>query len=321
MDRDDADEALVRAAREGGGDDELAAPLHEMRGELIAPASPQSRWNHLAAMRRAAAEQAGELPGAAAADVPVEATVATEVPRRRSHRAVALVAAATVGVLGVTGGLAAAGRLPRPAQDRVADLAEVVGIDLPDHDNAREIGPGNGREILRPTSPTNGASGVAPAVGPRGPGATGTQPGSSGSAPGHSSTDRGRSEEAPGHSKGTPGDTGTTPPGQSGEQPGSGNPPGQDGDGNGNAGTGNGNAGNPPGQTGSNGNGNSGSPPGQTGSNGKGSSGTPPGQSRGKSGDAPGQNKSSLVSPGSSGNAPSQVTGTAGSSSVQGTDQ
>src|SRR3954466_3210165 len=105
MDRDDADEALVRAARECGSDDELATQLHALRDELTAPAAPQARWHHLAAMRRAAAHPTVELPGEATDGLPTP----TEVPRRRSHRAMVLVAAATVGVLGLTGGLAAAG--------------------------------------------------------------------------------------------------------------------------------------------------------------------------------------------------------------------
>jgi hypothetical protein len=160
MDRDGADEALVRAARAGDGDDELAAPLHALREELRVPGSEQARWNHLAAMRRAAADPTVELPGEAAST------------RRRGHRAVVLVAAATVGVLAVTGGLAAAGRLPRVAQNRVADFAEIVGVDLPKHDDSS-------RDLDRPVTPSTapGRTGVAPAVGPTGPGATGTLPG------------------------------------------------------------------------------------------------------------------------------------------------
>src|SRR4051812_2270045 len=249
MDRDDADEALVRAAREGGGDDEVAARLHALREELRAPVPDQARWNHLAAMRRAA-DPTVVLPVDPTAELPVEATVAVATSRPRG-RVVVLVAAATVGVLGLTGGLAAAGRLPRPAQDRVARFAEVVGIDLPDHDDTRDVGPGNGREIIRPrtTTPAAGATGTAPPAGPRGPGAAGTLPGASGSAPGHSQTGPGGSENAPGHTKdptGTttpPGSSGNAP-GQSGEQPG--NEPGQSGS--------NGNSGNAPGQSGSTGN-------------------------------------------------------------------
>jgi hypothetical protein len=292
MDRDDADEAVVRAAREGGGDDELAAQLHELRRDLTAPASSQTRWNHLAAMRRAAADPTVEVPVDPTAELPLEETVAARTrtwgPGRR--RAAVLVAAATVGVVGLTGGLAAAGRLPPPAQDRVADLAKVVGIHLPDHDDARDVGPGNGREIIRPTTTRAGASGTAPPVGPRGPGATGTLPGSSGSAPGHAPTGPGSSELAPGHTKdpGTPADGGSgTPPGQSGGDHGS--------------------SGTPPGTTGSHGNGNPGSPPGHTGPTGP----------TGNNGKAPGRDGSN----GKSEIAPGHTKGTTGSSPVQGTDQ
>lgn len=281
MDRDDADEALVRAAREGG-DDELAAQLHALREALSAPASPQARWNQLAAMRRAAADPTVELPVEPTTELPVEAAVGTTPRRRRRQRAVVLVAAATVGVLGLTGGLAAAGRLPAPAQHRVADVVKVVGIDLPDHDESRDVGPGNGREIVRPTTtPTAGVSTTAPPVGPRGPGATGTLPGSSGSAPGHSPTGPGNSENAPGHTGANPGSSGDSP-GPTGA---------------------NGNPGHGPAGPGANEN-----------------PGTTPSQPPGSSEDAPGHNKSSIA-PGNSGNAPGHNKDTAGSSSVQGTDQ
>jgi hypothetical protein len=239
-------------------------------------------------MRRAAADPTVELPVEATAELPVDQAVATSAPHRRRHRAAVLVAAATVGVLGLTGGLAAAGRLPHAAQDRVADVAQVVGIDLPNHDDARDVGPGNGRENLRLPTPNPGANDISPPVGPQGPGATGTLPGSSGSAPGHSPIGPGSSEDAPGHTQGTTGDTATTspgssanPPGRSGEEPGgSGNAPGHqtdDGD---------------------------------------------PGSTPGSSGSAPGQNKTSSGDvPGKSGDAPGRNNDTAGSSSVQGTDQ
>jgi hypothetical protein len=296
MDRDDAEEALVRAAREGGGDDELAAPLHALREELLVPAPAQARWNHLAAMRRAASDPTAEQTVEPAVDVAAGA----EAPRRRSPRAVVLVAAATVGVVGLTGGLAAAGRLPRVAQDRVADVAEIVGVELPRHDDSST-------DVDRPTPPTTtpGVSGTAPAAGARGPGATGTLPGSSGSAPGHSPTGPGSSERAPGHTKDTSGNAGTTPPGSSGSAPGqSGGAPGHGGS-----------PPNPP------------NPP-SVPTTAPGSSGTAPGRSGGEpgnSGAAPGQRKKQTgapsVAPGSSGTAPGHTKGTAGSSSVQGTDQ
>ncbi len=302
MDRDDADEALVRAAREGGGKDELIAPLHALRDELRVPAPAQARWNHLAAMRRAAADPTVESPIDPTAELPT--AVAPEAARRRNHRALVLVAAATVGVVGLTGGLAAAGRLPRPAQDRVSDFAEIVGVDLPRHEDSTDID--------RPSTPSTapGRTGVAPAAGTRGPGATGTPPGASGSAPGHSPTGPGRSGSAPGHTKDTTGDTPTTAPGSSGSAPGrTGGSPG--------------NPGNAPGHT-----------EGTTDTTAPGNSGNAPGHNKttersgaapGNSGNAPGQTtqdaSGSTGAPGNSGNAPGQTKDTAGSSSVQGSDQ
>ena len=54
MDAVDTDEDLLAAARGGGSDDDLAAYLHALRDELTRPGTPEQRWNHVAAVRRAA---------------------------------------------------------------------------------------------------------------------------------------------------------------------------------------------------------------------------------------------------------------------------
>src|SRR6476646_8214858 len=103
--------------------DSLSLQLQSLRVDLCRAPSAQARWNHLAAMRRA------RQPA----------------PARRGVRGVAAIAAATVGLVAVTTGLAAADRLPGPAQDQVAKLAEIVGLDLP----------GNNRPADPPRAPTD----------------------------------------------------------------------------------------------------------------------------------------------------------------------
>src|SRR5215203_2396085 len=93
-------------------DDEFDGILRALRDELTQPPSSRARWNHIAAMRRAA----------------------PDTPARQIHlksRALVAVGGATVGLLALTTALAAAGRLPEVAQDRVARVAETVGLNLP----------------------------------------------------------------------------------------------------------------------------------------------------------------------------------------------
>jgi len=148
--------------------DALDALFAELRDELATPLSVEVASRHLDELSAAASE--GSF-------------------RRRSPVLRATVAAATcVTLLGVTGGLAAAGALPGPLQDGVAEIAEVVGIDLP------------------------GASGHAPGHQPDDP----NQPGKSEHAPGRQPDDPtqpGKSEHAPGQQ--TKGETpGATAPGR-----------------------------------------------------------------------------------------------------------
>ena len=239
------DEAVIRAVTRGAspsvGRDPLARQLRAVRDELCRPPAATARWNHLAAMRRA-------VPSA-----------------RRGPRNALAIAVATVGIVGVSTGLAAAGRLPAPAQAQAARLAEIVGVDLPDHDQSpaatngepmrvrvtanvplgtpgRAYGasaaatkhPGVGRTPPGRSAPAPGAV-AAPDDGPgRGegtehaPGQTGTAPGLSGSAPGQSGSAPGHTGTAPGQSGSAPGQSGSAP-GQSGTAPGqSGSAPGHD---------------------------------------------------------------------------------------------
>src|SRR5215471_12315162 len=86
------DEALIDAVAHGEAatdTDPLVAQLRAMRDELCVAPSGEARWNHVAAMRRAARADG-----------------------TRRVRTLTVIAAATVGVLGVTTGLAAADRLP-----------------------------------------------------------------------------------------------------------------------------------------------------------------------------------------------------------------
>ena len=65
--------------------------------------------------------------------------------RRRRLRALALPVAATVGVLGLTGGLAVAGELAGPAQRQASRLARAVGWEIPE-----SSGRSNNRPDTRP---------------------------------------------------------------------------------------------------------------------------------------------------------------------------
>jgi hypothetical protein len=240
------------------GLDELGLQLLGMRDELCEAPDAQTRWNHLAAMRRA---------------------VPTARPRRTA-RGVAAVAAATVSVLALTAGLAAANQLPKSAQDRAARLAEIVGVDLPGNDHQSDpshstpstTAPGSTTANDGRTPSTGSSGGDGSTVAPANQGtATSPAPGQSGSAPGQSGTAPGHSGSAPGQSGSTPGQSGSTPgqsgtgPDQTGTSPGkSGSAPGQSGTAPGKSGTAPGHAETAP---------------------------TDPDTSPGKSGDAPGHNK------------------------------
>jgi hypothetical protein len=219
-----ADEAQIHAAvygvtPSGGPPDELGAHLRSVRSNLVHPPDAQARWNHLAAMRKA-----------------------TAAPPRRTHvRGLIAVAAATVGLVGVTTGLAAADRLPQAAQNQVARLAEYVGVDLPGNEPSPAAGSGSepGADSPRPAPVATRAKAATPPFVPLPPSKVGDAAGAErGPASGAGSPPRGSSPatDAPGRSGETPPQTGSTPggavvpPGQSGSGPGqSGSAPGDDG--------------------------------------------------------------------------------------------
>jgi hypothetical protein len=80
------------------------------------------------------------------------------VPRRRQMRA-KMAAAASAGLLALSGGMAAAGALPSAAQQQVSSALAKVGIDVPRGDRGRGH-PGVGSHVPRPDNadPAGGAS-------------------------------------------------------------------------------------------------------------------------------------------------------------------
>ena len=191
------------------GLDELGLQLLAMRDEICEAPDPQTRWNHLAAMRRA---------------------VPTARPRRTA-RGVAVVAAATISVMMLTAGLAAANRLPKVAQDQAARWAEIVGVNLPGNDHQSDgahstpstTAPGPTSAKNNGTTSPGSSSGDANPVDPANPGTSTGTPGQSGSAPGQTGSTPGQSGTTPGSSGAAPGQTGSTP-GKSGTAPGHSDP-------------------------------------------------------------------------------------------------
>lgn len=107
-------------------DEQLAQVLRELRAELTSAPSEDVAERHLAAITAAAAGAAHEAP-----------TPAPVGRLRRWGRRVAAAGAlkiatvATAAVAVTSGGLAATGNLPQPAQDRVSDVLSNVGIHVP----------------------------------------------------------------------------------------------------------------------------------------------------------------------------------------------
>lgn len=114
----------ILSGRTKGADDPLVAGLgvafDELRRELLGDPAPGVAARHLAAMT--------EASEASSASSDRRMRMARKWKPLRPARLVA-VGLATAVVLFV--GLAAAGALPGPAQDAVADAANLVGIDLP----------------------------------------------------------------------------------------------------------------------------------------------------------------------------------------------
>jgi uncharacterized membrane protein YgcG len=132
-----ADRADAIIEGRGRSDDPLAtdlsAALEDLRLELLEEPSPDVADRHLAAM--VAASRAPSAVEGLVADPAGRGAMSIKpaefrnpkVARRRLRVAVVGLAACFV----LVGGLAAAGALPGPAQDAVADAAELVGFDLP----------------------------------------------------------------------------------------------------------------------------------------------------------------------------------------------
>jgi hypothetical protein len=265
------DEAVFRAATSvapGPADlDPVARRLRTMRDELCRPPDPTARWNHVAAMRRAAR------------------------PRRRGPGTVLAIAVATVGIVGTTTGLAAAGHLPGPAQEQAANLAEIVGIDLPGGGAASSPRSSNSGDDA--TSPPRAVPTVRTSdrtslpVATQRPGAGGTPPGRSVPAPGTTAPGRRLGApglpDPPGHTDAPAASAPETSPGNRGAAPGpvgtapgwSSAPPGHDPDGSGSSELAPGHGATPPGRD-----------------------GTPPGRSRQASGHVPSRPGRSEQAPG-----------------------
>jgi hypothetical protein len=195
----------------------LAEVVDDLRqGFLVEPSEPLAR-RQLDAMLEAAATALGS-PSSDEAAPPVALR-----PRRRVRAAIA---AAGVGVMVATGGVAAAatGSLPGPVQDFVASLVEPIGIDIPraeDPDDAPVPAdpPGDlGEDGSRGSSTTSLAP--IPGAGPSSTGAppdSAEEPGGPGAAP-HGTDDPSGQSKAPGRD-GDPGRSGEAP-GQNKEAPG-----------------------------------------------------------------------------------------------------
>jgi hypothetical protein len=186
---------------------------------------------HLAAM-----ELAFHSPSAGRAAIP-----SSDSSRQRRLRRFAVPVAATVGVLGLTCGLAAAGALPARAQREASRVAATVGWNIPgSNDSPREAPSGNpgtgtsrtspspgvttrtspqrsNRDDAKPTSSTvvrsqPPSTRALPSVPVAPPGQTETKPGNSGSGSGTGGGGGSGTEHKP--------DTSVVTPGKSGDEPG-----------------------------------------------------------------------------------------------------
>lgn len=166
--------------------DELDAFLTALRAEHVRTVAPPA-GDALATLFRDGAAQ-----------------VATPAPVRRRWARVAVVGA-VAGVFGI-GGLGVAGALPGPVQDTVADIADVIGVELPRDEPDRPATTTDARttDRLVPVPPVTADGPATPAtpgtpvpVRPADPGRPEEDPGRSGEAPG-------RADDAPGPRDGTP---------------------------------------------------------------------------------------------------------------------
>lgn len=131
-----ADRADAIVERRGPSDDPLAtnlsAALEDLRLDLLEEPSPDVAGRHLAAMV-AASSAPSAVKGLATE--PVGRIAMTVKPAVRKpklvHRRLRVAVVGLAACLVLFGSLAVAGALPGPAQDAVADAAEMVGFDLP----------------------------------------------------------------------------------------------------------------------------------------------------------------------------------------------
>jgi hypothetical protein len=240
---------------------DIARLFEELERELVHPPDERTRWIHLSAM----ASSAGVRPPSSR-------------PRRRRAPKIAATMGACALVVGLTGGLAAAGSLPQPLQRVGAGIARTIGIHVDDPGpvggrtkpetpapRGKTSNPGTGNPDTRNPSDTMPPSPDAAPPSVPGPVANGGAAGHSGEAPGHTDAPPpGSSDAAPGNTASdppetAPGNSGNppshlgTPPGQPGTPPGaptppqSATPPGKSADAPGHTGTAPGRSGSTPG--------------------------------------------------------------------------
>lgn len=170
--------------------------------DVVGGAMPDDLDAFLHTLRAAADDTPAPLVGEALATLFREGAAPVEAPsrpgRRRSIRVA--VAGAVAGL--VFGGLGVAGALPGPVQDRVADVVDHVGVDLPGGTATPTTTTSTSTTSTTSPSTSTTSSTVAPLVVP--PGHDGTDaPGRSGEDHGRSTDDHGRADEAPGRTTST----------------------------------------------------------------------------------------------------------------------
>jgi hypothetical protein len=197
--------------------DDLTLRLRDVGRRPIDPSVRQEHWRRIAAEERSAVAQP-----------------------RRFVRFVPAAAAAVIGLLAGSTGLAFAGALPDPAQDVVHDVLEPFNVKVPEGkrgpcvSQAAKLDDKQAKQAAKDACPKGGngarddeSSGDEATTTDMGSTET-TRPGRSGEAPGHNTSDAttpgttspGRSGEAPGPNHGGEITTDTTAPGRSGEAPG-----------------------------------------------------------------------------------------------------
>ena len=133
-------------------------------GDVHPGAMPDDLDVLLDELRAAAAASPPPEPGAALTTLFRDGTAPVLAPaaRRRRRRAIGVGIAAAAAALGF-GGLGVAGALPSPVQARVADIADQVGVNLPDgRPSATTSTTGPSPDAPRPTGSTT-PSGSTPA--------------------------------------------------------------------------------------------------------------------------------------------------------------